>query len=146
MGKSKIGILGWKWIFHENRIFCKLPWLARRVATVSTRQASYTVTAFPVSRSCIVFSYFCFDLDFWVNIKVVDNYVKFLMALIFSFWVMLKMLKQNPFYYFKDYKHIYLIIYCYLLMIFGLNGFYPLPFGGLLVHPPVEKKLGDSPL
>lgn len=33
-------------------------------------------------------------------------------------FVGLGLLKQNPFYYFKDYKHIYLIIYCYLQMIF----------------------------
>ncbi|KEH29687.1 hypothetical protein MTR_4g048370 [Medicago truncatula] len=36
----------------------------------------------PVSRSCIFFAYFCFELDFDVNIKVVDNFVSFLMALV----------------------------------------------------------------
>ena len=39
------------------------------------------LTAFPVSRSCVFFTRFCFELAFGVNIKVVDNWVSFLMAL-----------------------------------------------------------------
>ena len=31
------------------------------------------LTAFPVSRSCIFFTRFCFELAFGVNMKVVDN-------------------------------------------------------------------------
>jgi len=44
--------------------------------------ASYSVTAFPVSRSCIFFTHFCFELTFGVNTKVVDNCVGFQMALV----------------------------------------------------------------
>ncbi|RHN66125.1 hypothetical protein MtrunA17_Chr3g0087381 [Medicago truncatula] len=40
------------------------------------------VPASPVSCSCIFFTYFCFELDFGVNMKVVDNFISFLMALV----------------------------------------------------------------
>jgi len=35
--------------------------------------ASCTVTAFHVSRSCVFFTHFCFELAFGVNMKVLDN-------------------------------------------------------------------------
>ena len=40
------------------------------------------VPASPVSRSCVFFTYFCFELAFGVNMKVLDNFVSFLMALV----------------------------------------------------------------
>ena len=43
---------------------------------------SCTVTASPVSCSCAYFTCFCFELGFGVNMKVVDNCVSFLMALV----------------------------------------------------------------
>ncbi|AES99625.1 hypothetical protein MTR_5g082960 [Medicago truncatula] len=52
------------------------------MASNHTREARSLVTASPVSRSCIVFAYFCFDFDFGVNMKVVDNFVSFLMTLV----------------------------------------------------------------
>ena len=44
--------------------------------------ASYSVTDFPVSRSCILFTHFCFELAFGVNMKVLDNCVRFPMVLV----------------------------------------------------------------
>jgi hypothetical protein len=41
-----------------------------------------TVTASPVSCSCAFSHGFCFELGFGVNMKVVDNCVSFLMALV----------------------------------------------------------------
>ena len=36
----------------------------------------------PVSRSCVFFAHFCFELAFGVNMKVLDNWVSFPMALV----------------------------------------------------------------
>ena len=44
--------------------------------------ASYSVTTFPVSCSCVVFTHFCFGLAFGVNMKVLDNCVGFPMVLV----------------------------------------------------------------
>ena len=45
----------------------------------------------PVSRSCVFFTHFCFELAFGVNIEVVDNWVSFLMDLEWLenvFWIL----------------------------------------------------------
>nr|ABD32584.1 hypothetical protein MtrDRAFT_AC149577g4v1 [Medicago truncatula] len=52
------------------------------IASKLTRLARCTETASPVSRSCVFFTCFCFELVFGVNMKVVDNFVSFPMALI----------------------------------------------------------------
>ena len=44
--------------------------------------ASCSLTAFPVSRSCIFFTRFCFELAFGVNMKVLDNCVRFPVPLV----------------------------------------------------------------
>jgi len=44
--------------------------------------ASYSVTTFLVSRSCIFFTYFCFELVFGVDMKVLDKIFRFPMALV----------------------------------------------------------------
>jgi len=44
--------------------------------------ASCTVTAIPVSRSCIFFTHLCFELAFGVNMKVLDNCDIFPVALV----------------------------------------------------------------
>ena len=54
--------------------------LASRVDLLAT--ASCTVVASPVSRSCVFFPRFYFELAFGVNMKVVDNFVSFPMALV----------------------------------------------------------------
>ena len=43
---------------------------------------SCTVTASPVSCSCVFFTHFCFEMGFGVNMKVVDKDVRFPMALV----------------------------------------------------------------
>ena len=43
---------------------------------------SYLVTTFPVLRSCVFFTHFCFELTFGVNMKVLDNCVSFPVALV----------------------------------------------------------------
>ncbi|KEH16717.1 hypothetical protein MTR_0107s0090 [Medicago truncatula] len=48
----------------------------------ASQEAKLPVPASPVSRSCVFFTYFCFELAFGVNMKVLDNYVSFLMALV----------------------------------------------------------------
>ncbi|KEH26718.1 hypothetical protein MTR_6g471980 [Medicago truncatula] len=48
----------------------------------ASQEAKLPVPASPVSRFCIFFTYFCFELAFGVNMKVLDNYVSFLMALV----------------------------------------------------------------
>jgi len=45
-------------------------------------KASYSVTTFLVSCSCICFTHFCFELAFGVNIKVLENCVIFQMAFV----------------------------------------------------------------
>jgi len=45
-------------------------------------KASYLVTAFPVSRSCVFFTHLCFELAFGVNMKVLDKQVMFPMAMV----------------------------------------------------------------
>ncbi|KEH16010.1 transmembrane protein, putative [Medicago truncatula] len=52
------------------------------MASKTFRQAKLPVPASCVSCSCIFFAYFCFDLDILVNMKVVDNYVSYLLALV----------------------------------------------------------------
>jgi len=44
--------------------------------------ASSIVTSSPVLRSCILFTHFCFELAFSVNMKVLYNYVSFPVALV----------------------------------------------------------------
>jgi len=44
--------------------------------------ASHSVTAFPVSRSCVFFTHFCFELTFCLNMKVFDNCVRFPVAFV----------------------------------------------------------------
>jgi len=52
------------------------------VATDLLAGASYTVTTSIVSRSCVFFTHFCFELAFSVNMKVLDNCVSFPVALV----------------------------------------------------------------
>ncbi|KEH21171.1 hypothetical protein MTR_8g099145 [Medicago truncatula] len=59
IGKSKLRFWGEKWVFPE----------------------CCTVTAYPVSCYCVFFTPFRFELGFGVNMKVLDNYVSFPMAL-----------------------------------------------------------------
>ncbi|KEH19495.1 hypothetical protein MTR_8g461350 [Medicago truncatula] len=60
IGKSKLGFWDEKWVFPE----------------------SCTVTTSPVSCSCVFLTRFRFELGFGVNMKVVDNFVRFLVALV----------------------------------------------------------------
>jgi len=71
----KLGFLGWK-LVHSRRVVCRNS--PQRVR-YSPREC--TITASPVSCSCVFFTRFCFELAFGANIKVVDNWVIFLMAL-----------------------------------------------------------------
>jgi len=64
---SKLRFWGEKWVFHDSN----LSLLA--MASGFTREASYTVTTSPVSRSCVFFTCFCFELAFGVYMKVLDN-------------------------------------------------------------------------
>ncbi|KEH33400.1 hypothetical protein MTR_3g437660 [Medicago truncatula] len=48
----------------------------------ASQEAKLPVPASPVSCSCVFFTYFCFELVFGVNMKVLDNFVSFLMALV----------------------------------------------------------------
>ncbi|AES69333.1 transmembrane protein, putative [Medicago truncatula] len=52
------------------------------MASNLTREASYPVAASPVSCSCALFAYFCFELASDFNKKVLDNDVSFPMALV----------------------------------------------------------------
>jgi len=72
----KIGILGWKMGFSRQQT------VITRHGEWCTRGASCTVTASPVSRSCVFFACFCFELAFGVNMKVLDNWISFPMALV----------------------------------------------------------------
>ena len=49
--------------FRQRAVFARL-----QLAT-----ASYTVTTPHISRSCVFFAYFCFELAFGVHMKVLDN-------------------------------------------------------------------------
>jgi len=60
IGKSKLGFWGEKWVFPE----------------------SCTMTASPVSCSCVFFTHFCFELTFGVNMKELDNCVSFPVTLL----------------------------------------------------------------
>ena len=48
----------------------------------SFAQAKCPLTALLVSRSYVFFTYFCFELAFSVNMKVLDNFVSFPMHLV----------------------------------------------------------------
>ena len=72
----KVGILGWKMGFSQE-----LPVIARHGKWFA-RGASCTVTTSPISRSCVLFIHFCFELAFNVNMKVLDNYISFSVALV----------------------------------------------------------------
>jgi len=83
------------WIFGvKNRTFRQRAVFARlQLATASytgqkavfTRlqlaTASNMVTTYPFSCSCVFFTRFCFELAFGVNMKVLDNFISFPMAL-----------------------------------------------------------------
>jgi len=64
---SKLGFWGEKWVFLDS----SLSLLA--MASEFTREAICTVTSSPVSRFCVCFTCFCFELAFGVNMKVLDN-------------------------------------------------------------------------
>jgi hypothetical protein len=95
--KSKLGFWGETWVFPEaelsqlattswGRVVGErevLPVCLLAMASDSLARASCTVTAFPVSHSCILFTCFCFELTFGVNMKVLDNFVRFPVALVF---------------------------------------------------------------
>jgi len=67
------------------------------MASRLVRAASCTVAVLPVSRSCVFFVRFCFELAFGVNMKVVDNWVNFPQTLI---WL------ENDFLHFElGWKH-----------------------------------------
>jgi len=82
--ESKLGFWGKNGVFLETRVadFChnsprepeasaacgNSPWRVELLAA-----ASCTVTVPLVSRSCVVFARFCFELAFSVKMKVVDN-------------------------------------------------------------------------
>jgi len=44
--------------------------------------ASCSLTAYPISHSRVIFAHFCFELAFGVNMKVLDNCVRFPMDLV----------------------------------------------------------------
>jgi len=92
---SKFGILGQKWGFSRE-LSC---WLLSQLVSQArgepeasnachnspcrlTHAASCTLAVLPVSRSCVFFVRFCFDLTFGVNLKVVENWVNFPHALV----------------------------------------------------------------
>jgi hypothetical protein len=95
-GKSKLEFWGEKWVFPVTGLsqLTTASWrrvggeqevlsvglLASRVSLLAG--ASCTVAGSPVSRSCIFFPRFCFELAFGVNMKVLDNFVSFLEALV----------------------------------------------------------------
>jgi len=57
----------------------------------SFAQAKCSLTTFPVSRSYVFFTCFYFELAFGVNMKVLDNFVRFpmdLMSLENVFWIL----------------------------------------------------------
>jgi hypothetical protein len=97
LGKSKLGFWGKKkWVFPVTGLsqLATASWrrvggeqevlpvslLASRVDLLAG--ASCTVAASPVLRSCVFFARFCFELAFGVNMKVVDNFVSFPVALV----------------------------------------------------------------
>jgi len=67
------------WVFGvKNRTFRQRAVFARlQLAT-----ASNLVAAYLFSCSCVFFTRFCFELAFGVNMKVLDNFVSFPMALV----------------------------------------------------------------
>jgi len=86
---SKLGILGEKWCkTHKNRVNFAWSSLGAILTGKYSRKAknslkaSYSVTTFLVSRSCVFFTHLCFELAFGVNMKVLENFVSFPVALI----------------------------------------------------------------
>jgi len=67
LGDSKLGFWGENGVFHDSNLSLLT------MASDFTREASCTVTASPVSRSCVFFTCFCFELAFGVNMNVLDN-------------------------------------------------------------------------
>jgi len=61
----------WRVLFGNNSLMAR-----------NSLAARYSLTACPVSRSCIFFTHFCFELDFGVNMKVLDNCVSFPLDLV----------------------------------------------------------------
>jgi hypothetical protein len=57
-------------------------WELLAVASKVTRSCELHRTELPVSHSCVFFARFCFELVFGVNMKVVENFVSFPMALV----------------------------------------------------------------
>jgi len=109
LGNQKLGFLGENGVFHESRIFencqnsplrvggefclCELAMASEMLA-----MASCTVTTFIVSSSCVFCTHLCFKLAFGVNMKVLDNWVGFPMALVWLenvLWI-LSYVKNTP--------------------------------------------------
>jgi len=76
VGGSKFGFLGEKWCKNRNRGKLAISEICLEHVCYQPEfryQRNCTVTAFPVSRSCIFFTHFRFELVFGVNMKVLDN-------------------------------------------------------------------------
>jgi hypothetical protein len=96
IGKSKLRFWGEKWVFPVTGLsqlataswrrvggeLEVLPVALLAMASDLLAGASCTAAASPVSRSCVFFTRFCFELAFGVNMKVVDNLVSFPEALV----------------------------------------------------------------
>ena len=70
-GGNSLEVRLWRVLSGRNSLMAK-----------NSLTASYSVTAFPISCSCIFFTHFYFELAFGVNMKVLDNCVRFPVALV----------------------------------------------------------------
>jgi len=84
------------WVFgvknrtsRQRAVFARLllptasyTWQRVVFARLQLATASNLVVAYPLSCSCVFFTRFCFELAFGVNMKVLDNFVSFPMALV----------------------------------------------------------------
>jgi len=66
---------------YSDYLRLKMQFLTQKIVLRFSKSYS-NLTESPVSRSCVFFTHFCFELAFGVNKKVVDNWVSFLMALV----------------------------------------------------------------
>ena len=98
LGESKLGFFGENgeksvrtgWNSLEAHLWRVLSGNNLLMARNSLK-TSYSVTVFPVSCSSVFFTHFCFELAFDVNMKVLDTWVGFPMALVWhqnDFWIL----------------------------------------------------------
>ena len=66
----------------KNGVFPEIYLSQLAMASDLVARASCSLTIFPVSCSCIFFTRLCFELTFGVNMKVLDNCVRFPVTLI----------------------------------------------------------------